>query len=359
MGQLLGLLNIAEASADKVFVSTLGQKLVYDAVKTLLDTYNAELRKMTSTFIERETSEHKFRYKLPGGGRLQRRGGQASVGAVKATGSWDVAFPLEDFGAAFGGDEIALAYMSAGELDRHLQTIMIQDTNTVRYEILKALLNSAQRTFLDEIWGSLAVEPLANGDSVVYPPVLGSESEATEQHYNGTNYTSANISDTNNPCATARDELEEHFGAPQGGSNIACFFNPAQVAKVSALATFDALNDYAIRPGANVDTLVSIPAGLPGRIFGRASSCWCVEWRWIPADYMLSIHLDAPKPLIKRLDPPETGLGSGLQLVAKFEEYPLEASTYRNRFGFGAGNRLSAAMYQFVASTSYTTPTGY
>jgi hypothetical protein len=225
--------------------------------------------------------------------------------------------------------------------------------------MLKAIFNNTQRAFSDEIWGSINVEPLANGDSVVYPPVLGSESEATESHYAGTNYTSANISDTNNPYLTARNELEEHFGAPTGGSNVAAFINPAQVAKTQALAAFTELPEVYIRVGDDTAVPVGMPSNVPGRIIGRASGVWVVEWRWIPADYMVALHLDAPKPLLKRVDPPETGLGTGLQLVAKDEDYPLESSTYRNRFGFGCGNRLSGLVYQFVASTSYSIPSGY
>ena len=360
MGQLLGLLNIAEAAADKTFVSTIGQRLVYDAVQTLLNTYNAELAKAKRLFVERTTSDFKFRYVLPGGGRLQRRGGQAQSGAVKSTGSWDVAFPLEDFGAQFGGDDIALAYMTAAALDRHLDTITIQDVNTVRFEMLKALFNNTARTFQDEVQGSLTIQPLANNDSVVYPPVMGSESEATDNHYLFSGYTAANISDTNNPYPTIRAELVEHFGGPeQGGDNVATFINSSESAKTRALAGFDSVTARFINPGANTDQPTSLPTGLPGNVIGYvAQGGWVVEWDWIPSGYALGLHLDAPRPLVERIDPAETGLGQGLQLVYEDTEYPLKSSHYRHRFGLGAGNRLNGVVMKFDLA-AYSVPAIY
>lgn len=361
MGQLLGLLNIAEAAADKTYVQTVGHRLVYDAVKTLMNSYNAEIAKAKKVFVERTTSDFKFRYKLAGGGRLQRRGGLAQSAAVKATGYWDVALPLEDFGAQFGGDDITLAYMTAAELDRHLDTIFIQDVNTVRFEMLKALLNSGQKTFVDEYQGSLTVEPLANGDSVVYPPAVGSETEATDNHYLESGYTAASISDTNNPYPVMRAELVEHFGGPQqGGDNIVHFINSAQSALTRALAAFDGVTARFLNPGANTDTPVNIPSGLPGTVIGYVSSGgWIVEWDWIPSGYILGMHMDAPAPLLERIDPEQTGLGTGLQLVAEDEEYPLQSSHYRHRFGFGAGNRLNGVVMELANGGTYTIPTAY
>jgi hypothetical protein len=79
----------------------------------------------------------------------------------------------------------------------------------------------------------------------------------------------------------------------------------------------------------------------------------------MPAEYLLGIHMDAPAPLRMRLDPADTGLGAGLQLVAENERFPISSAFYRNRFGFGVGNRLNGVVVQLVASTSYTIPTGY
>jgi hypothetical protein len=357
MAGIFGILGLSDT--ERVFANTVGQAIVYDGVSRLLDRYNAELRLAWSAFVEEETANFQERYKLPGGGRLQRRGGLATSAAVKAYGGYDVAYPLEDFGAQLADSDIAIAYMTLQDLDRHLDTIFLQDANTVRFELLKALFNSAADTFVDPLNGSLSIQPLANGDAVLYPPVLGSETEATETHYLESGYLATAISDTNNPYLTIRDELEEHFGSAQGGANIAVFINPAETPETEALTDFDPLNDRFVVPGQDTATLRGLPAGLPGRLIGRIHGCWVLEWRWIPATYMLGIDLDSPKPLKVRVDPADTGLGRGLQLVATDEKYPLESAHYRHRFGFGCGNRLNGVVLELANGGSYTVPTAY
>jgi hypothetical protein len=357
MSGIFGALGLADT--ERVMLSSLGQRVVFDAVNQVLGDHNADLQAALSVFVAETTSDYKLRYKLPGGGRLQRVGPSGQPGAVKAYGGWDVAMPLEDFGAALAHDRVGFAYMTAQELNRHLDTIMAQDRNTVRFELLKALFNSAQDTFVDPLWGSLSIEPLANGDSVVYPPVLGAESEATDTHYLESNYAAANISDTNNPFVTIRDELEEHFGAQTGNSNIAVFINNAQRAKCEALTDFDEVSDRFVQPGQDTDRVTGLPSALPGRVLGRCSGCWVVEWRWIPANYMLGIHLDAPAPLMQRVDPADTGLPRGLALVAREEDNPFVSSIYSHRFGFGCGNRLNGVAFELGVGGSYTVPTAY
>lgn len=365
MSGIFGALNINDT--DRVFISTFGQQVIYDAITMLMQRYNAELDAALSIFVEEKTVNHQEKYKLPGGGRLQRLGNQAPAAAVKTTGDWTVAYPLEGFGAALAGNRIDMAYMTAQDLNRHLDTIMFMDTNTVRFELLKALFNNNARSFTDPLWGALTVQPLANGDGVNYPPVIGAEAEiTTHSHYAGSNYISANISDTNDPYLTLRDNLEEHFGTPTGGSNIVAFINNAETQKSKALTAFDTVQDRFVIPNVSKEyadrqyASLAVPAGLPGRLLGRHNAgIWIAEWRWIPAGYILAAHLDAPKPLKKRVDPPDTGLAQGLALVAKDPDYPIDTSYYEDRFGFGVGNRLSAAVLQLVASTSYTVPTLY
>lgn len=358
MSGIFGVLNLSDT--DRSFINTIGQRVVYDAAQQLLTQYNQGLAAAIGAFVERETSDCKLRYKLPGGGRLQRRGGQAQSGNAKAYGAWDVALPLEDFGAALGGDQVTLAYLTIDEFNRHLETIMLQDRNTVRFELLKAIFNSGERTFVDPLYGSLLVEPLANGDSVTYPPVEGSETEATDTHYLESGYASSAISDTNNPLATLRDELEEHFGGgAAGGSNLVVFINNAQTAKVSALTDFSKIGQNFVTLGQDTAVAnINVPS-VPGKLIGYSNGVWVSEWRWIPADYMVALHLDAPKPLLMRTDPADTGLGAGLQLVTEDEDYPFRVSHYRHRFGVGCGNRLNGAVMELGTGGTYTIPTAY
>lgn len=358
MANIYGLLGLADG--QRVMLSQLGQTVVYDAVTQYLTSYNEEVNTMLRIFVGETTSDYKRRYVLPGGGMLQRRGGQAQSAAVKATGQWDVAFPLEEYGAQIASDLVSFAYMSTNDLARHVDSVRIQDLNTTRFEVLRALLNNTARSWSDPLWGALTIQPLANGDATTYPPVLGAQAEATENHYLESGYAASAISDTNDPIVTIVDELQEHFGAPTGGGNIVVFVNQAQRAKLAGLIEFADLPDSFIRVGANTAVPEALPAGLPGRVIGRHNSgAWIVEWRHMPANYLAGIDLDAPAPLVRRIDPADTGLPQGLTLISDSSEYPFVQSHYMNRHGFGVGNRLNGVIMELGTGGTYTVPAGY
>ncbi len=360
MSAIFGHLNISDS--DRVFSATQGQAVIWQAVQEYLERVRQAIEQGEAIFLEEVTEIFKERFKLPGGGYLQRRGPDGRYGAVKAVGYWDVAYPLEDFGAQIAGNDVDMAYMTIAELDRHLQTVAAQGMNTERFELLKCLFKSTQTVFVDPLHGSLNVEHLANGDAVVYPPVMGSDTEATESHYLESGYLASAISDTNNPYETIRDDLVHHFGARTGGLAIATLINSAQRAKTEALTDFDAIPYRYVRPGQDTDVPTGLPAGIPGQVIGTVSEQIVSCWDHIPANYMVGIYLDAPKPLKKRTDPADTGLGRGLQLVAKAEfadQFPFNESFWRDRFGYGGANRLSAVVMELGNGGSYTIPTAF
>lgn len=358
MSGIFGYLSLDDN--DRSFISTLGQAVVFDATQKFLADYNAEQAWQLRAFVEMTTENYTERYKLPGGGYLQRMSGVTQSGAVKAYGSWDVSYPLEPFGAQIAGDNRSLAYMTIEEYNRHLQTIMIQDANTIRFEILRRLLDNVADTFVDPIWGSLTIQPLANGDAVVYPPVIGSGTEAIEDHYLESGYASTSVTDTNNPYSTVRDDLEHHFGKVTGGQNIICYINSAQRGVTEDLTDFYEVPDAYIRPGQDTDVPYGYPDVPPtAQVLGRCSGVWVVEWNWIPANYIVAIHGDAPKPLKMRVDPGYTGLPQGLALVSEDATYPLKESHWEHTFGVGVGNRLNGVVMELGTGGTYTIPTGY
>lgn len=358
---ILGALGVQDS--DYVPLHTYGMGVIYDAQAQILGDHNADLELVESVFIEDTTSNHTDRYKLPGFGRMQRRGSRSRTGEVKASGQWDVAYPLEDFGASVALDRVRWAYLTAEEYNRHVQTVVNQDTDTRRYEILKALFNNTARPFVDENWGSLTIQPLANSDGILYPPVIGSEVNSTRNNYLGVAADTTSITNGNNPIPTIVNQLEQSFGTPTGGSDIVIFCNNAQTLGLQGLAGFDTVPNRFVTYGDNVSLVET--AGLPltmGRVLGESDSALLVEWRWIPAGYLLAIHMGAPKPLKKRVDPIETGLSTGLQMVPRDLNMPFLDYEWCNRYGFGVGNRLNGVVMDLTAAGgagTYSIPSNF
>lgn len=356
---LLGMLGINEADTD--YQSKLGQQFIYDTINDYYDLHNREVDELESVLVETTTTDHTFGYQLPPFGYMERLGGQAAPAANKFSGKWEVSFPLEDYGKALMQDDVTLAYMNPKQLQAHVDGVRAMDINTRRREILSALFREADWSFEDDIFNkTLSVKSLANGDATLYPPIRGGKDPSTRDRFAVSGYVAADISSTNNPVVTARSELQKDFGRQTGGANIAVIYNEAQIAKIRALPNFVEVEDRYIRSGANSDTLTEIPTGIPGVIEGRTDGAWIATWEWIPAGYQLAIHLNAPRPLIRRVDPPNAraalGINNGLSLVAQDKSFPLLRSIYRNRYGYGVGNRLNGHIMQFKASGSYDVP---
>ena len=356
MSSIFGLAGLS--ASDYQYMRQADQNLIYSAVQMYMQRVNADMAQAASVFIQETTQVAKERYQLPGTGRMNARADGVRGPARRAYGYWDVAYPLLDFGEQVAATDVEFAYMTPDEFDRHVQSVVNAYQAEMRWQILHALLDGVQETFVDPKLGSLTVEHLANGDAVLYPPVLGSDTEATENHYLESGYASASISDANNPVYTLVNELEEHFGAMTGNSNIVVFHNNAETAKLQDLTDFIEVPDNFVMVGDNADVPTRLPS-VPGRVIGRANGAWLAEWRWMPANYMLAVHLEQPAPLKMRVDPSETGLPQGLALVSRDAQYPLVSSEWRARFGVAVGNRLNGAVMELGTGGTYTVPTAY
>jgi len=357
MAGIFGALGLNDN--DRVFAATVGQQVIYETATEYIARANASLDSALALFVEETTEQFKYRYKLPGNGYLMERDRRGEYGMVKVTGYWDVAFPLRDFGADVGGDDVSMAYMTVRELDHHISGVVTRNVNTVRWHLLNAILDNTQDTYSDPLHGDLLVEPLANGDSVVYPPILAATDGATEDHYLEAGYLVSAISDTNNPLSTIREELEEHFGSGTGGENIVVFCSTDITPYLRALTGFVEVPDRFIRVGDDTDIPEGLP-NVPGKVIGRHSGVWVVEWRWLPATYTLGIHMEQPGPIVRRTDPADTGLyRGGLSLVTEDERFPFQRSVWRHRFGFGVGNRLNGVVLEVANGGTYTVPTAY
>jgi hypothetical protein len=357
MSGIFGQLGLNDT--EYVFAATEGQEVIYTLIQQHLDRVNADVMAAMEVFVSMTTENHKERYKLPGGGYLQSLGQnpQGRADAVKTYGGYDVAYPLEEWGAQVSGTRVSMAYMTTNDLERHIKGVVERDIRTVRRELLQALFINTADTFVDIKWGSLSIQPLANGDTVVYPPVVGSGTEATEDHYLESGYLAAAISETNNPYVTIRDDLVHHYNGTTTNNEVAVFINSAQLAVTEELNDYTPVTNINVIPGTQTATLTGMPVGHPGTLVGSTDGCWVIVWDWVPASYMIGVYLDDDAPLKMRQDPAAVGLGSGLQLVSEDQLYPVTASHWSHRFGFGCGNRLNGVCMELGNGGTYTAPT--
>lgn len=352
---------IGADGSDYAKIHTFGQEVVYDALAQILGDHNDDKDQVIQLLVEGQTWRFQDIYKLPGQGRMQRRGPQSRNAEVKTSGEWTVGFPLEDFGANISMSDIEWGYMNVREFNRYIQTIINQNWNTHRDEILRAIFNNTARPFIDPggHFPATTVQPLANGDAVLYPPKVGQEFNSTANNYLSVATSAIAFTNSNNPIPAMVEQLRQRFGTPTGGSDIVVFMNNAQTPFAQGLAGFNLVPNRFVTLGDNT-SYVEV-AGLPlliGTVLGESDGALLNEWRWIPPGYMMAIHFGAPRPLMLRTDPPDTPFTTGLQMVAEDMNNPFMKYAWRDRFGYGCGNRLNGVVMDLTATTAntYTIP---
>lgn len=351
MATIFGALGMSDTD---IFSDTAGQRAGWEVINSYLAKTEAEVNRTAEIFVEGETTDHTERAFLPAGGFMQASQPTSRPGAVKGVGSWDVAYPIDDARDQLAINDVAMAYMTAAQLDANVRGITQRYVNWKRRLILRALLNETNEVYADDLRGDLTIRRLVNADGTVFPPLVGASAELTgHSHYVGSNYLATAISDVNNPYATIRDHLEEHYG----DAELVVFIHPDERAETEALTAFTDRTPAWVEQGSDTARLAGGLPAVPGRIIGAISDVLVSEWRWIPSGYMLGVALDQPGPLMRRVDIPAQL--RGFRLVAEQQEFPLEESFYRAREGYGARNRLNGVALQLVASTDYTTPAAY
>lgn len=351
------------SSSDYAYVRSMDARLVYDAAQQYIAMANAQMNDAMNLFVEpTPTTLYKERYKLGATGRMQKVSELGTGAPVTFKGEWDVAYPLDNYHESIVVGDVDYAYMTPQELQLHVDGILTRAANAKRHAILRRILKDTTDTFVDKRWGSLTIEPLADGDSdVLYPPVEGSESEATEDHYLESGYAASAITDTNNPYKTLTDDLVHHGMNETVDIPLAFLINTAQQTLTEALTNFVPYIPPAIMRGADTDNIMMPVRNVPGKIIGYIRGHgWVSVWNWIPENYIIAVNMANPQPLRMRVDPAETGLGSGgLVLLPDERNGVMTFNSWRLRFGFGAANRLAAAVMELGTGGSYSIPSGY
>ncbi len=304
-------------------------------------------------FVERTTA-YKGRFLQTTAHRLQPLDDNGRARPVKILGAYDVAWPIQSAGSAWGANYVARAKMTVGEAERITASMIEADIRWVRDHILAALFATAAWTFVDELYGSLAIEPLADGGTETYQIVAGAESMAVDTHQLG--FANAINDGADNALITMAAELREH---PENSGDVVVLADATSMTAIEAMDTFYDRTDPNLRVGSGTTELVGdLGVAVPGMMRGyeAASRTWVAEWTALPANYPIAVMTGGPRPLRMREDP-ELEL-QGFQRVAERNDHPFYESQWLRRCGFGSYNRVGAVVAE-ISDASYDVPTGF
>jgi hypothetical protein len=345
---LYGFHNLQDLYNERV--TEVGVDVVNTAIAQAVEEQNRQIDSLVNFFVQR-TTNFKTRFQSVTGARLQPLDESGRALPIKPSGKYDVAFPIETGGTAWGYNYITGQKLTVGEVARMTQTMNMADSRWLRDKLLAALFTNTNRTFVDPEHGSLTVLPIANGDSQVYQTLSGADLGATSNHFLAE---ADAIADAANPYPEIYSTLMQH---PENGGQVVMFISPTISTTTKNLANFTEVPDPNITPGNATATLTgSLGAALPGDLLGYVDGVWIVEWRSLPDNYGIAVTTEGDKPLAMREDM-EASL-RGFKQVGERNDHPWYERQYMRRAGFGAWSRAGALVKRFGNDT-YAIPTGY
>lgn len=333
-------------------ITVVGVETVNTMVQDTIDEYQRMLAALLDVFVERTTS-YKKRIILPTGGTLQPLDEWGNPLPRKPSGKYEVAFPIQGGGDAWGDNRVSRAKMTVGDANRYTGMVLTADADWLRRHILAALFTNVTWTFIDpdDDIGSLTIQPLANGDTVVYLRKGGSVS--TDQHFLAQ---AAAIADATNPYPIIEAELSEH---PSNSGDVISMIPTNLVASTRALATFRPAADPNLNKGANLTTFVGSPVVAFGDKFlgYEDSGVFLVEWKSLPDNYIVSYSTGASPSIVAMREHAEA------ELQGLFPEFAdVDGNRQLHKFiryaGFAVQNRVGACVYR-IGNAAYAIPTGF
>lgn len=342
-----GFVGYEDIVADRVTDGNV--RIVNEAIQASVDEHNRQVDAALAELVER-TTDYSIRYRIGGSGTLQPLDEWGNPLPVKDAGHYDVAFPLQGGGTAWGANRVSRALMTVGEADELTDGMLRRDADWMRRHILAALLDNTSWTYTDEMHGAQTVQPLANGDAVTYLRRNGTLS--TDTHYYAQ---AAAIADATNPLETWRQELAEH---PENEGPFVVYIPSNLRASVMGLSTFTDNPNPDVDPGTAVARLTgSIDRGFGDEVIGYADRMWIVEWSFLPDNYGLVVARGANKSVLRMREYPAPSL-KGLFTEVHSPDGNLGEHRFIRYAGFGAYNRVGALAFR-IGDAAYAIPTGY
>jgi hypothetical protein len=352
-----GFIGLADLYDQRISAINGGFQRVWDAIQLSVEEYNRVATAVMSEFAE-TTEIAQEQIELPGDGTLQPLDEDGNPLPVKPSGMYQVAYPVQGAGTAFGDNRVSRELLTVQEVDRFTADVLRRDADWLVRHTLAGIFTNTTWTYNDKVGpngakglGDITIQPLANNDSVKYMR-KGMTASATDNHYLAQ---AAAIADATNPFPTIKAELHEH--PSNSNAPIVAYVASDLAASVQGLTEFVDKDDPDIRAGNASDTLVGMISAGPGdAVLGKTKSgVWVVEWGALPANYLIAKAL-GKRPLKMRQYP--AGALKGLFA----ENANIDGNHIVKRFirycGFGVSDRVSALAMR-IGDAAYAIPTGY
>lgn len=328
-------------------------QVVDEAIRRSVEEHNRQVEAMTGDMFA-FTTEYKVRFNQPGSGTLQPLDEWGNPLPVREAGYYDVAFPIQGGGTAWGDNRVSRALMMVADVNRMTLESLRRDADWMKRHMLAALFDNTTWTYDDPEHGDLTIQPLAlASDSVTY--LKRSGSSATDTHHLAQ---AAAVADATNPFDDIYDDLIEH-PVNVGGQVVA--YIPTNIkSDVEGLTGFTEVTDPDITLGDDTSRLNNvIDRGWGDEVLGKVNKVWIIEAGILPDDYVVANVRGGGAPALWARQYP----ASSLQGLIR-ENHSPDGNLQENRFiryvGFGAYNRVGAMVYFIEAGdTTYDIPTGY
>lgn len=347
-----GFINLENIFDQRV--TTQNFQVIDTAITQSVEEHNRQVGTMMSLFVENVT-ESRRRYRTPIAVRNQPLDEHGRALPIRRAGFYDVGFPIHDSGQAWGQTFKAKVKQTVAEANELTSTMLSGDARWMRDHVLAGLFTNVAWTFDDDEFGNIVIKGLANNDTDTYLVMSGADLGTVDNHYSAqANAIGAGADDPWNNVIV--DELMEH---PENGGEVITLFSNSHSAQVRALSGFVPLNDTRINPASTTRTLAAdLGVDVPGNVIGfHDKGAWLVEWRSMPANYLLSVTSTGPRPLGLRQHE-EAELQGFFKVPTDRVDQPYYEYQYLRYAGFGGNNRVGAHVHR-VGNASYAVPTNY
>jgi len=349
-----GFHSLQEIFSQRIGSGTQNVELVRNAITTTVAEHTRQLNEVTSVFAARTTAA-KARFTLPTTGTLQPIDEFGNPKPVAGGGYYEVGFPIQGGGTAFGTDRVSRQLMTIQQANDDVLGAQLKDVDWVMRHMLAAIFTKTAWTYTDRdsTIGDISVKGLASGDTDKYAFAGGTV--ATDDHYRAT---ADAIDDSHNPFSPLRKELSEHPG--NRGPFVA--YVPSNL--VDAIT---ALTEFKDKPDENITALsgeVLNNEGAQVRRFGdevlgylKSARMWVVEWKRLPDSYMIATALGNTDPVLKMREYDAPAL-QGFFPELHSPDGNLNITRLLRYAGFGVYDRTGAVV-QLIGNGTYSVPTGY